>query len=148
MRDLLRDELGFDGLTITDALDMRALAQGAAQIVDAIAALRAGEDLLLGTADEAALERLEEGLAQAERRGLIDADDDAAATRRLDELRQWLGGFEQPPLDVVGCDEHQALAAELAATFDDPRPQRRPAAAVEARPPTRGSRSSSRCRPT
>ena len=101
-------------MTVTDALDMRALAQGSAQIVDAITALRAGEDVLLGTPDEAALQRLEEGLAQAQRRGLIDADDDAAARRRLDELRRWLGGFDQPPLDVVGCAEHQALAAELA----------------------------------
>jgi beta-N-acetylhexosaminidase len=114
LRDLLRGQLRFAGVTVTDALDMRALAQGAAQIVDAVAALRAGEDVLLGTADEAALERLEEGLAQAQRRGLIDADDDAAARRRLTELRRWLGGYDQPPLDVVGCGEHQALAAELA----------------------------------
>ena len=101
-------------MTVSDALDMRALAQGSAQIVDAVAALRAGEDVLLGTADEPALKRLEEGLAQAQRRGLIDADDDAAAKRRLDELRRWLGRHDQPPLDVVGCGEHQALAAELA----------------------------------
>ena len=101
-------------MTVTDALDMRALAQGSAQIVDAVAALRAGEDVLLGTADEPALERLEEGLAQARRRGLIDADDDAAAEHRLGELRRWLGRYDQPPLDVVGCGEHQALAAELA----------------------------------
>ncbi len=114
LRDLLRGQLQFDGVTITDALDMRALAQGSAQIVDAIAALRAGEDVLLGAADEGALERLEEGLGQAQRRGLIDGDDDAAARRRLGELRQWLGRFDQPPLDVVGCAEHQALAAELA----------------------------------
>jgi len=79
LRGLLRDQLGFDGVTVTDALDMHALAQGSAQVVDAIAALRAGEDVLLGTADEAAIERLEEGLAQAQRRGLIHADDDAAA---------------------------------------------------------------------
>jgi beta-N-acetylhexosaminidase len=114
LRDVLRGRLQFDGVTVTDALDMQALGQGSAQIVDAIAALRAGEDLLLGTADERALKRLEEGLGQAERRGLFDADDDAAAKRRLDELRRWLGGYEQPPLDVVGCEEHQALAAELA----------------------------------
>jgi len=114
LRGLLRGQLHFDGVTVTDALDMRALAQGSSQIVDAVAALRAGEDVLLGTADEAALERLEEGLAQAQRRGLIDADDDAAATSRLSELRRWLGDHEQPPLDVVGCGEHRALAAELA----------------------------------
>jgi beta-N-acetylhexosaminidase len=114
LRDLLRGQLRFDGVTVTDALDMHALAQGSAQIVDAIAALRAGEDVLLGTPDEPALQRLEEGLAQAQRRGLIDADDDAAAKGRLGELRHWLGRSDQPPLDVVGCGEHQALAAELA----------------------------------
>jgi len=114
LRRLLREHLSFGGVTVTDALDMHALAQGSAQIVDAIAALRAGEDLLLGTPDEAALERLEEGLGQAQRRGLFDADDDAAATRRLGDLRRWLERFDQPPFDVVGCAEHQALAAELA----------------------------------
>jgi beta-N-acetylhexosaminidase len=112
--DLLRGRLGFDGVTVTDALDMRALAQGAAQVVDAIAALRAGEDLLLAAVDDAALARLAEGLGQAQRRGLVDADDEGAARRRLDELRTWLEGVDQPPLDVVGCADHQALAAELA----------------------------------
>ncbi len=62
LRDLLRRRLGFDGVTVSDALDMKALAQGSAQIVDAIAALRAGEDVLLGAVDDAALLRLEEGL--------------------------------------------------------------------------------------
>jgi beta-N-acetylhexosaminidase len=114
LRDLLRERLGFDGVTVTDALDMRAFGQGSAQIVDAITALRAGEDVLLGTPDEAALQRLEEGLAQAQRRGLIDAADDAAARDRLRSLRDWLGGYDQPPLDVVGCGDHQALAAEVA----------------------------------
>ncbi len=114
LHDLLRGQLQFRGVTVTDALDMRAVAQGSAQIVDAITALRAGEDVLLGTPDEAALQRLEEGLTQARRRGLIDADDDAAAERRSTELRTWLGGYDQPSLDVVGCAEHQVLAAELA----------------------------------
>jgi len=114
LRELLRGQLGFDGVTVTDALDMQALAQGSAQIVDAITALQAGEDVLLGTADEAALDRLTEGLVQARRRGLLDPEDDAAAGRRLGELRTWLGGYDQPPLEVVGCAEHQALAAELA----------------------------------
>jgi beta-N-acetylhexosaminidase len=53
-------------------------------------------------------------LTQAQGRGFLDAEEDAAARRRLDELRTWLGRYEQPPLDVVGCAEHQALAAELA----------------------------------
>jgi beta-N-acetylhexosaminidase len=112
--DLLRNDMGFTGLTITDALDMHALAQGAGQVVDAIVAIRAGQDLLLGTADDQHLARLEEGVAQAERRGLIDPEAGKAASARLATLRSWLGRFDQPPLEVVGCAEHQALAAELA----------------------------------
>ena len=114
LRGLLREDLRFAGVTVTDALDMGALAQGSAQIVDAIAALRAGEDVLLGTPDEAALDRLAGGLDLARRRGLLDADDDSAAAGRLDDLRRWLGGFVQAPLEVVGCAEHRTLAAELA----------------------------------
>lgn len=114
MTDLLRDELGFDGLAITDAFDMHALAQDDGQIEDVVRAIRAGQDLLLGTADAALLERLEEGLALAEGRGLIDTQAREASARRLAATREWLGGFGQPGLDLVGCDEHQALAVELA----------------------------------
>ena len=53
MGGTLRDGLGFRGLTISDALDMHALAQGAAQAVEVIAAIRAGIDLLLSRAGPA-----------------------------------------------------------------------------------------------
>jgi beta-N-acetylhexosaminidase len=111
---LLRNELGFDGLAITDALDMRALAQGVAQVVDVITAVRAGQDLLLATPDDELIMRLEEGLAQATLRGLIDSGADTQANRRLQDLRGWLAGFDQPSLEVVACAEHRAVAAELA----------------------------------
>jgi beta-N-acetylhexosaminidase len=113
--DLLRGEMEFDGLTITDALDMRALAQGAAQVVDVIMAVRAGEDLLLGTADPELIARMEEGLAQAELRGLTDSDARVSTEKRLADVRSWLDGYDQPPLDVLRSGEHRALAAELAA---------------------------------
>jgi beta-N-acetylhexosaminidase len=38
LRGIAREQLHFDGVTVSDALDMHALAQGAGQIVDAIAA--------------------------------------------------------------------------------------------------------------
>jgi beta-N-acetylhexosaminidase len=114
MTDLLRDELGFDGLAITDALDMKALAQGPAQIVDVISALRAGEDLLLGTPDPTSLDAIEAGLRQALARGLVDRAAIAASADRLANLRSWLATFAQPDLDVVGCAGHVALAQELA----------------------------------
>jgi beta-N-acetylhexosaminidase len=114
MRDLLRGELGYDGLATTDALDMKALGQGSAQVVDVIAAIRAGADLLLGTVDPEQRARIELGLAQALSRGLLDADTIAISAARLGKLRAWIAGFPQPLRAVVGCAEHQSLARELA----------------------------------
>jgi beta-N-acetylhexosaminidase len=117
MTDLLRRDLGFEGVTISDALDMHALAQGPAQALDVVAAVRAGVDLLLAGADPVALERIEAALVHAHARGLFDADEVAATTRRIDELRAWLGAAERgrvPDVSVVGSDAHQALARDLA----------------------------------
>ena len=113
---LLRHELGFGGLAITDALDMGAIAQGAAQVIDFICAVRAGQDLLLATPDPELLARLYEGLEQAERRGLIDLEAGRATAARVARLRTWLAhAGPQPELDVVGCAQHRELAARLAA---------------------------------
>ena len=112
--DLLRDELGFTGLAITDALDMKALAQGPSHIIELLTALRAGMDLLLTVADPSAAAPLEIGLQQAVTRGLIDRSAVEMSASRLADLRRWLSGFADPGLDVVGCSEHRALAAELA----------------------------------
>ncbi|CAN5700107.1 glycoside hydrolase family 3 protein [soil metagenome] len=112
---LLRDELGFDGLAITDALDMAAFSAGR-DIVDAIVgAVAAGQDLLLGTTDAQLLERLAEGLVLAQVRGATDAAAEARVAGRLAALRAWLADFDTPGLSVVGSVEHQALAAEVAA---------------------------------
>lgn len=115
MTGLLRDELGFDGVSITDALDMRAIPQGAAQARAVTQALEAGVDLLLATADRAALRRIERALVRAGAGGLVDPVAARRSEARVRQLRQWLGGFEQPPLDVVGSREHRELARELAA---------------------------------
>jgi beta-N-acetylhexosaminidase len=115
MRGLLRDELGFGGVTISDALDMRALAQGAAQAVEIIAVVRAGVDLLLCSADRRAQRRIEQALAAAATRGLFDEDDLAASSARIAALRSWLASAgPAPDLSVVGCDDHRALSRELA----------------------------------
>lgn len=118
MTDLLRGDLGFTGVTISDALDMRALAQGPAQALDVVAAVRAGVDLLLAAADPVALERIEQTLVHAAARELFDRGELAAADTRISGLRHWLAsgpGGPPPTLEVVGCDAHMALAASLAA---------------------------------
>jgi beta-N-acetylhexosaminidase len=98
LRDVLRAGLGFDGLTITDALDMA----GVGSDDPVTAALGAGEDLLLGTPMVPLYDRE------------FGVENDPAPITRLDGLRRWLAGFDQPDLGVVGCAEHRALADELA----------------------------------
>jgi beta-N-acetylhexosaminidase len=115
MGELLRDELGFDGISITDALDMGALAQGASQAVDVLAALEAGVDLLLATADRVAQRRIESTMLRASDVQLLDAERSRASAGRVAALRRWVAGFDDPGLDVVGSAEHAALARELAA---------------------------------
>lgn len=115
VNDLLRDELGFTGLAITDALDMKAIAQGDSHVIELVTALRAGTDLLLTVADPSAAAPLEAALQQAVVRRLLDPSAVERSAARVAELRRWLAGFAAPNLDVVGCSEHHALAAELAA---------------------------------
>jgi beta-N-acetylhexosaminidase len=115
MHDILRRELGFRGVSITDALDMKALAQGAGQLVEAISALRAGVDLLLCTPDRPAQRRLEDGLAQAVLRGLIPPERTRQSLRRVAALRRWLGRFPRPDMAVVKGAAHAHLARRAAA---------------------------------
>jgi beta-N-acetylhexosaminidase len=106
--------MGFDGVVITDALDMGAITQGAGQIVDVIAALRAGVDLLLLMPGREEQERLYAGLLLAYTRGLIDDSHLTASVARIAALQRWAGNQLQPDLSVVNCAEHRALEAELA----------------------------------
>ena len=115
MDGLLRQRLGFRGVSITDAMDMKALAQGSAGIVDSLVALRAGVDLLLLTPDRAAQRRLEAGLRQAAFRGLVPAAGLRSSRQRIMRLRRWLGSFEPPGRDVVRGEAHRALARRAAA---------------------------------
>lgn len=115
MSGLLRDDLGFEGVSITDALDMKAIPQGAAQARAVVEALEAGVDLLLTTPDRRAQARIERALRRAAADGLLDPAAASRSATRVRALRQWLAGFEDPELEVVGSAGHRTLAWELAA---------------------------------
>ena len=114
---LLRDELGFTGVAISDALNMRALAQGGAgRAIEAIAGLRAGLDLLLLTASDEGAE-LDEALVLAASRGLLPAAGVAASLGRVAALRRALAAVPaggEPETSVIGSAAHRALADEVA----------------------------------
>jgi beta-N-acetylhexosaminidase len=115
MGKLLRDDMGFRGLLISDALDMKAINQGEGKIIDVIAAVRAGIDLLLMAADGEVQRRLFSGLVQALKRGLLDQDSVSQSIDRILTLKQWVSGQPQLGLDVVGCPDHRQLDSAVAA---------------------------------
>jgi beta-N-acetylhexosaminidase len=81
---LLRDELGFEGVTITDSLDGTAHARGVADDPLAVHAARAGTDMILVTGSEAASRSVYLSLLRAAREGrIVRADLDASYGRIL-----------------------------------------------------------------
>lgn len=114
LHGLLREELGFDGLIITDAMDMKAIRQGDALGEDAFRAADAGADLLLLTSNPDDQQRVYDSLLQAIKRGDLDSRAIAESVERILSLKRWLAGGSQPDLSVVGCAANQDVAAEIA----------------------------------
>jgi beta-N-acetylhexosaminidase len=112
---LLRTQLGFDGVLISDALDMKALSQDIDQVEEIIEAVRSGVDLLLMTADPELQQRVTRGLSLAASRKLIPQRRFDEANERMIELRRWISEFGTPSIATVGSDEHEALCLQAAA---------------------------------
>lgn len=114
MHDLLREEFGFAGVLISDAMEMGAISQGDHLVLDSVAAVRAGVDLLLLNSDVAVQQRLYRGLAHALDRDIISRTEFQASLARILALKIWLAEQPQPGLEVVASAGHRALARELA----------------------------------
>jgi beta-N-acetylhexosaminidase len=109
----VRGELGFEGVVMSDALDMGALEQGPAQVVEIIAMMRSGTDLLVCMPDPDLRERARVAIEMGYSRGLIPDETLHTSRARVEKLRQSVTVHAAEP-DVVGSDDHQGLAAELA----------------------------------
>lgn len=118
---LLKKQLGFDGLALTDDLEMKAIS-GRYGLADAtVRALGAGCDvvLLCGTSQEAQVLALEAVIHAVEDESLpLTRVEDAFARQRRAKER-FLPGRPAPLAGkalraALGRDEHQAVAAEMA----------------------------------
>lgn len=113
--DLLRTQLGFDGVILSDALDMAGVRQGLTIGEAAVKSLVAGVDLLLfGPADKDATDSVYRALEEGIANGTISATERSHSIERILDLKRWLEQQEQPSLEVVNCAEHRALALEIA----------------------------------
>ena len=112
--DLLRGELGFSGVIVSDALDMAGASASLGMPAAAVAALRAGCDLLcLGTKNtDAQLTDIEEAVSSAIAEGTLAPDRVSEATHRVRRLAEDLEAARraagQPPDTVPGWSKGEA----------------------------------------
>ncbi len=120
LRDLLRGEMGFEGIVVTDSLQMAgAKVEGMTEGDVAVGLLQAGVDLFVDAVDPVGVI---EALVAAVREGTLDESLLDAALARADRLRDTLrdrfgsDAFRTPPVssDVVAAPAHQELAERVA----------------------------------
>lgn len=124
VQKLLRDELQFDGVILSDDLEMKAVSAKYAVPDSAVEAIRAGCDgILICSGDIDLQARTIEALVRAVETGRIPAKrhDDAFARLKRAKQRFLLGERLGPAAriramrGVIGREEHQLVAAEMAA---------------------------------
>jgi beta-N-acetylhexosaminidase len=121
---LLKKELGFGGLVLTDDLEMKAIGSRYGVPEATVAAIAAGCDavLMCGTSQEPQTAALESLIYSVEKGTLPLArvEDAMARHRRVKERFLSTAAARPRPLEgralraVLGRDEHQAVAAEMA----------------------------------
>src|SRR5690606_28030074 len=115
MHGLLREQLGFEGVIVTDALDMRAIKDTWPAPRAVVMALRAGADLplVIGTVDEnrAVLDEVDAAAAE----GRLDAAEYTASRARVAALaRRYAAGEPFPDAAWRADGSDQALLNEAA----------------------------------
>lgn len=117
MQGLLRDDLGFRGLTVTDALNMQGVGQGYTTEQAAVRAFKAGGDILLMPADT---KRAIDAVVAAVERGEVTRARVDSSVRRVLEYKARTGApwRRAVSLDslrvVVGSAAHRESAARIA----------------------------------
>ncbi|WP_173917929.1 glycoside hydrolase family 3 protein [Halobacillus sp. Marseille-Q1614] len=117
---LMREEMGYDGLIITDALNMKAISDHFGSVDAVIRAVKAGTDIVLMPVG---LEEVAEGLLDAVKSGEISEERIEQSVERILTLKLERGIFKeetQPNMDeilseanaTVGSPEHQAIEKE------------------------------------
>jgi beta-N-acetylhexosaminidase len=112
---LLRHDLGFDGVVVTDAMDMHAIRQGELLREDSLRAAKAGADLLLVTSDPMDQTRAYEALLSGAQSGELEVGELQASVARITRLKNWLTeNASTPDLSVIQSAAHMQIADEIA----------------------------------
>lgn len=122
LNGLLREEMGFEGVIISDAMMMHAIDDHYGIVAGSVAAVIAGNDIVepLLVRDEAAIIA---GLRDAVGNGRLPMTQVDASVRRVLHLKQWLAGQPSVSVEVIGSHGNLVRAvAEAGVTLLDARP--------------------------
>jgi beta-N-acetylhexosaminidase len=121
---MLREELGFDGVIISDDLEMKAIANTYAPADAAVASIAAGCDavLMCGSGKSASVELQAQALealihaVEDERLPLKRVEDALERNRRAKErfLREWRPPTAAQLRGMIGSEQHRAISEQMA----------------------------------
>lgn len=143
LTDLLRGELGYDGLIVTDGMEMRAIAGTYGIEHGSVLALAAGADAICvggGLADEETVRRLRDALVTAVRDGDLPEERLADAANRVRALAKWTRSAAGERATATGGGPKPSgrptAPAGASASWPPAAPSRRPSRSPTSRPPS------------
>ena len=113
MHNLLRQDLGFQGLIVSDDLEMGAITRHSSVGDATVQALGAGADLVLICQSLERACSAREACLRALRLGTLSATRLQESRQRLLQLKQRFAARSGAEIRPIGAPEHQALAAEI-----------------------------------
>ncbi|PTM87566.1 glycoside hydrolase family 3 protein [Streptomyces sp. VMFN-G11Ma] len=125
LTELLRGELGYDGLIVTDGIEMKAVASTYGIERGSVLAVAAGADAICvggGLSDEGTVERLRDALVSAVRAGELAEERLADAAERVRALARWTAAAAKTDPDRAVDDEVGLRAARRAVRLTSTEP--------------------------
>ena len=111
----LREEFAFNGVIVSDDLEMKAIADHYTPSEIVPHAIRAGVDHFLVCSDPALAIDVYRSILRGLDAGEISEATLLSASRRVERWQRRHAAAARPSLALVGCEEHQALAHRIAA---------------------------------
>ena len=126
---LLKEQMGFDGIVVTDAMNMAGISGSWDPVQSCVIAIQAGVDMICmpttlnSTADLANLDAIINGIIAAAQDGTIPMERINDAVKRILTVKENRGILDYDPADysleqalaVVGSDENRAMERDMAA---------------------------------
>lgn len=106
LTDLLREEMGYQGLVMTDCMEMKAIQHSFGTVKGTVEAIKAGVDLVLISHTASLAAAAAGAISEAMKAGEIDVAEWEQSIARIAALKKDYLNRPAADLSLVGCDTH------------------------------------------